>query len=56
MAALNEIDELKQTLRYVEISLTKQKEENESLKNKVKTFDDERERMEIDFKSKKKEL
>jgi len=33
-AAILEIEELKQTLRYVEISLTKQKEENESLKRK----------------------
>lgn len=47
---------MKQTLRYVEISLTKQKEENEALKRKVLLFDDEKDKMEADFKAKCKEL
>jgi hypothetical protein len=55
-AAIFETEELKQTLRYVEISLTKQKEENEALKRKVKLFDDEKDKMEADFKAKCKEL
>ena len=55
-AAILETEELKQTLRYVEISLTKQKEENEALKRKVLLFDDEKDKMEADFKAKCKEL
>lgn len=56
LAAMNEIEELKETLRYVEISLAKQKEESEHQKKQIVTLGDEQDKVEGDLKERNQQL
>jgi len=53
VTALAEIDELKQTIRYLEITITKSKEEKEKLTSELNTSHKNEEKLEGDNKKNK---